>query len=150
MCPSFVNTMTNEVQATPGPLWRGGLLADEMGLGKTLSMIALITSDHDHNPRNDPLIGYPAGEDAVRSTLIVVPLSCKCTYQLWRVGTDVFHSVQRLGIAIEMVYRCKSSEKRFLTRISHVRNGKLTWLMHHGRQRFIRKYNEEPPGTFNR
>ncbi|OAL07654.1 hypothetical protein IQ06DRAFT_13635 [Phaeosphaeriaceae sp. SRC1lsM3a] len=72
---TYVNALTNEVQATPGPMWRGGLLADEMGLGKTLSMIALIASDHGQSSSSDPYTGHPTFGDSICSTLIVVPLS---------------------------------------------------------------------------
>jgi hypothetical protein len=68
--------VTKETQSTPGHIWRGGLLADEMGLGKTLSMIALIASDQDRNPTEDPSRGFPTSEAFSCSTLIVVPLSC--------------------------------------------------------------------------
>jgi hypothetical protein len=74
---SFVDAVTGEVRSAPGPVWRGGLLADEMGLGKTLSMIALIASDLDRRPDDDPSIGYSTFETGIPSTLIVVPLSCK-------------------------------------------------------------------------
>ncbi|EUC41874.1 hypothetical protein COCMIDRAFT_53050, partial [Bipolaris oryzae ATCC 44560] len=73
---SFVNSITDEAQSTPGPMWRGGLLADEMGLGKTLSMIALIASDQDSTFNDNSLTDHPIYGASLSSTLIVVPLSC--------------------------------------------------------------------------
>jgi hypothetical protein len=81
---SFVNAVTDEVQSTAGPLWRGGLLADEMGLGKTLTMIALVASDQDYNSSNKPTTGHLIAGTSTCSTLIVVLPSCKnpCIIQL--------------------------------------------------------------------
>ncbi|KAH7408180.1 SNF2 family N-terminal domain-containing protein [Phaeosphaeria sp. MPI-PUGE-AT-0046c] len=79
--PTFVNALTNEAQATPGPVWRGGLLADEMGLGKTLSIIALIASDHGHSSSSDPSSGHLSSGDFVCSTLIVLSLSL---FSVWK------------------------------------------------------------------
>jgi hypothetical protein len=78
--------MTDEVQPTPGPLWRGGLLADEMGLGKTLSMIALIASDQDYDLSNQPTTSDSTSGTSTCSTLIVVPPSCKnlCIIQFFK------------------------------------------------------------------
>lgn len=74
--------MTDEVQRTPGPLWRGGLLADEMGLGKTLSMIALVASDRENNVSPDSLVRSSAPDNAICSTLVVMPPSCKSPHEL--------------------------------------------------------------------
>ena len=46
-----------------------------MGLGKTLSMIALISSDHDRDVGNSLTVGYSSDADKLHSTLVVVPLS---------------------------------------------------------------------------
>lgn len=69
--------MTDGVQPTPDPLWRGGLLADEMGLVKTLSMIALIASDQDYDLSNQPTTSDSKPGTSTCSTLIVVPSSCE-------------------------------------------------------------------------
>ncbi|ORY00157.1 SNF2 family N-terminal domain-domain-containing protein [Clohesyomyces aquaticus] len=72
-CPIYVNTISNQEQSEPPPLWRGGILADDMGLGKTLSMVALIASSLEAGvgsvcPRNNQV-----GLNMVPSTLVVVP-----------------------------------------------------------------------------
>ena len=69
--------MTDGVQPTPDPLWRGGLLADEMGLVKTLSMIALIASDQDYDLSDQLTSSDSTFGTCTCSTLIVVPPSCK-------------------------------------------------------------------------
>ncbi|EUC36252.1 hypothetical protein COCCADRAFT_23992 [Bipolaris zeicola 26-R-13] len=110
---SFVNTMTDEAQFAPGPMWRGGLVADEMGLGKTLSMIALVAADQDSTLNDKSFTGHPIYGASISSTLIVVPLSL---FSVWE------------------------SQLR-----SHVHDGRLTWFMHHGKQRFNSKSKEVLP-----
>ncbi|KAF2728990.1 hypothetical protein EJ04DRAFT_83930 [Polyplosphaeria fusca] len=69
----FVNTVTDEEQVEPPPMWNGGILADEMGLGKTLSIIALVASDKDPDSENACWSSYPTNGQAVATTLVVVP-----------------------------------------------------------------------------
>jgi SWI/SNF-related matrix-associated actin-dependent regulator of chromatin subfamily A3 len=78
----FINAMTKAVQTIPPPLWRGGLLADEMGLGKTLSMIALIAFDKELTAMSNAVLERNPQATELRSTLVIVPLSCKTTSQL--------------------------------------------------------------------
>ncbi|KAF2178931.1 hypothetical protein K469DRAFT_597911 [Zopfia rhizophila CBS 207.26] len=69
----FVNTVTDQEQAGPPPIWKGGILADEMGLGKTLSIIALVASDKDLDTENVCSSSYPTDRQVVATTLVVVP-----------------------------------------------------------------------------
>ncbi|KAK3989021.1 SNF2 family N-terminal domain-containing protein [Cladorrhinum sp. PSN332] len=59
----YINNITNEVNYTSPPAFKGGLLADRMGLGKTLAILALIA--HDKEPGSQASVRAP--------TLIVVP-----------------------------------------------------------------------------
>lgn len=70
----YINTITGECYDAQPPEFRGGLLADSMGLGKSLSMLSLITAnqcgDTEDIPTNPNTV-------AVKTTLLVVPFTCK-------------------------------------------------------------------------
>ena len=94
--------ITDLSQKQEPPDCRGGLLADQMGLGKTLTMISLIAL----NPSlsREPIKFTAHGSlRCIKSTLIVVPFTCKlpvqepCDIQLTE------NSVEDLGRATRAV-----------------------------------------------
>lgn len=61
----------------------GGILADDMGLGKTLTIVAAIVSSvsdaesYANNMSQNTKMTQAAGKIPAKSTLVIVPSSCK-------------------------------------------------------------------------
>ncbi|KXJ88105.1 SNF2 family N-terminal domain-domain-containing protein [Microdochium bolleyi] len=83
--PVFLNTVSNSCQPEEPPQFYGGIVADTMGLGKTLTMISLVTTDHENDQQEDHLQGFDAGESYRRlttsATLIIVPPPLLSTWE---------------------------------------------------------------------
>lgn len=105
----YMNTITGGIQRSPPPEFRGGLLADQMGLGKSLTVIALIASNPATNlvqvsPNMCKLDGGPAPLNPVKTTLLVVPLSCEFSpFIRHKIDIDQCISASDLGKSIRKV-----------------------------------------------
>lgn len=76
-----MNNINGNWQDEAPPNFQGGLLADDMGLGKTLSMICLIAANQAYQSlpflQNATLPFGGTYYSQIKTTLLIVPLSCK-------------------------------------------------------------------------
>ena len=83
---AYVNTVAGIQQSRPPREFKGGLLIDAPGLGKSLSVLSLIATDV------YSWESLPGGNNAVGSTLLVIPTTCEegffCCVPLLTVCSD--------------------------------------------------------------
>ncbi|KAH7012301.1 SNF2 family N-terminal domain-containing protein [Microdochium trichocladiopsis] len=98
--PVFLNTVSNSCQAEEPPQFYGGIVADTMGLGKTLTMISLVTTDHENDQQHCHVQGFDNGESCGRpttsATLIIVPPPRKHV-RPGCINVHIHHRKTRLG-----------------------------------------------------
>lgn len=85
---SYQHIITGLKTTTLPDVTRGGILADAMGLGKSLTTLATVLGSLDCargsvGPQTSAEADGPEQRYPTKSTLIVVPLSCKYTVVYW-------------------------------------------------------------------
>ena len=102
MCNRYTNLVTEKSQRNKPRESRGGLLADHMGLGKSLTMISLIVSNPAESKESVVFTTLGAIR-RIKSTLIVVPYSCK--WPPSEIGPQISHScsIGNLGYSAKAV-----------------------------------------------